>query len=147
MNTTKPNTVHDLFTFSTKANSVTTAKKDLKRALKNIKVVPNPFYKYSSYETSLDKLIKFTNLPSTCTIKIFTVAGDLIKTIKHNAASNNDRVNTDPYDEDFVPAEDATSIERWDLKTQNGRYVASGMYIALIESPAGKKFVKFAIIQ
>ena len=109
------------------AVSAVPAKPAVNSSLKNIKVVPNPFYKYSSYETSFDKLIKFTNLPSTCTIKIFTVAGDLIKTIKHNSTSDNDRVNTDPYDETFEPESNATSIERWDLKTENGRYVASGI--------------------
>ncbi len=115
--------------------------------LKQIKVVPNPFYKYSSFETQFDKLIKFTHLPDECTIRIFTVAGDLVRTIRHNASSNNDRVNTRPYDEDFEPEASSTSIEKWDLKTANGRYVASGIYIALIESKAGKRFVKFAIIQ
>ncbi len=147
INTTKPNSASDVFTFSSTANSVVTSKKDLKRALKDIKVVPNPFYKYSSFETQFDKLIKFTHLPDECTIRIFTVAGDLVRTIRHNASSNNDRVNTRPYDEDFEPEASSTSIEKWDLKTANGRYVASGIYIALIESKAGKRFVKFAIIQ
>ncbi|KAB2878689.1 hypothetical protein F9K33_12060 [bacterium] len=121
--------------------------KSIASSVKNIKVVPNPFYKYSSFETSLDKLIKFTNLPSSCTIKIFTVAGDLVRTLNHNSASDNDRVNNRPYDESYSPSSDATSIERWDLKTANGRYVASGMYIALVESAEGKRLIKFAIIQ
>ncbi len=129
------------------AVSAVPAKAAVNSTLKNIKVVPNPFYKYSSYETNFDKMIKFTHLPEVCTIKIFTVAGDLIKTIKHNTTSNNDRVNSNPYDENFEPAASSTSIERWDLKTANGRYVASGMYVALIESPAGKRLVKFAVIQ
>ncbi|MBL7995662.1 hypothetical protein JNM05_09850, partial [bacterium] len=139
-------TANDVFTYSTTARTVA-SKSDVKRTLKDIKVVPNPFYKYSSFETSFDKLIKFTNLPSSCTIKIFTVTGDLVKTLTHNQTSNNDRVNYRPYDENYAPDVDATSIERWDLKTANGRYVASGMYIALIESSAGKKLVKFAVIQ
>ncbi|MBL7995918.1 hypothetical protein JNM05_11165, partial [bacterium] len=145
---TAPNliTISDKFTFSTSARA-SASKSDAKRAMKDIKVVPNPFYKYSSFETSFDKLIKFTNLPSSCTIKIFTVAGDLVKTLNHNETSDNDRVNNRPYDDTFEPTDDATSIERWDLKTANGRYVASGMYIALVESAAGKRLVKFAIIQ
>ncbi|KAB2880999.1 hypothetical protein F9K33_03290 [bacterium] len=145
---TAPNllTSEDQFSYSTTARTAA-SKSDTKRAMKNIKVVPNPFYKYSSFETSLNKLIKFTNLPSSCTIKIFTVAGDLIRTLNHNSASDNDRVNNRPYDDSYSPADDATSIERWDLKTANGRYVASGMYIALVESAEGKRLVKFAIIQ
>jgi hypothetical protein len=145
---TAPNllTSEDQFSYSTKARTAA-SKSEVKHAMKDIKVVPNPFYKYSSYETSFDKLIKFTNLPASCTIKIFTVAGDLIRTLKHNASSDNDRVNSRPYDEDYEAPDYSTSIERWDLKTSNGRYVASGMYIALVESSAGKKLVKFAIIQ
>ncbi|WP_218837990.1 hypothetical protein, partial [Candidatus Methanoperedens nitratireducens] len=110
---TAPNfiTAYDRFTYSTTARTVA-SKSDVKRALKDIKVVPNPFYKYSTYETNFDKLIKFTNLPDVCTIKIFTVAGDLIRTLKHNPSSNNDRINTKPYDETFKPESNATSIER-----------------------------------
>lgn len=143
----KPNTVNDVFSFTPHANTVLASKKDLKHALKNIKVVPNPYYKNFYYTQPEDDPIRFTGLPSSCTIKIFTVAGDLVRTLKHNALSDNDRINNRPYDLNYEPEPLATSVERWDRKTANGHFVAAGMYIALIESPAGKRFVKFAVIQ
>ncbi|MBL7959685.1 hypothetical protein JNL27_05530 [bacterium] len=147
VNTTKPNNISDIFSFTATGNTVTTAKKDLKKGLKNIKVVPNPFYIFSSFDTPYDRIVKFMNLPASCTIRIFTVAGDLVRTIYHNASSNNDRVDTDPFNEKTDAGDLSTSTERWDLKTANGRYAASGIYFAVIETSYGKVFVKFAIIQ
>ena len=114
-----------------------------------ILVVPNPFYGRSTYQASLfDKRIKFTGLPGACTIRIFTVAGDLVRTIRHNEGSTNDRMNTNPLDLTYTPNDAATSTETWNLQNEVGDYVASGMYIALIEAPGyGKKTVKFAVIQ
>jgi hypothetical protein len=144
------NTTSDVFTFSTTANAVTTAKKDLKKGLDDIKVVPNPYYgREEAYQASLfDKRVKFTNLPAGCTIKIFTVAGDMIASISHNSASNNDRRNVSPLDLTGTPASASTSIEHWNLQNADGKFVASGMYIALVDAPGiGKKLVKFAVIQ
>ncbi|MCB0834621.1 MAG: hypothetical protein KDC45_14230, partial [Bacteroidetes bacterium] len=144
------NSTADQFTFSTTANAVTTAKKDLKKELDDIKVVPNPYYgRAEAYQASLfNKVVKFTNLPATCTIKIFTVAGDLVAVVNHNSTSNNDRTNVNPLDLTGTPAAASTSSERWGLQNTDGKFVASGMYVALVEAPGvGKKLVKFAIIQ
>ncbi len=149
INTTKPNTATDAFTFDATASTITTSKSALKKGLKNVKVVPNPYYGRSTYQASLfDKQIKFTNLPATCDIKIFTVAGDLVATLRHNDLSNNNRVNTNPLDLAGTPTAKETSSEVWNLQNADGKYVASGMYIALIDAPGiGKKLVKFAVIQ
>jgi hypothetical protein len=146
---TKPNAATDAFAFTATANSVTTAKKDLKKGLKDIRVVPNPYYGRSTYQASLfDKQVKFINLPAACTIKIFTVAGDLVQTIKHTDLSNNNRVNYNPLDLFGTPSALNSSVEVWNLQNAGGKFVASGMYIALIDAPgAGKKMLKFAVIQ
>lgn len=142
-------TTADEFEFSTSANSQIVSKSELKKSLKNILVVPNPYYGRSTYQASLfDKVVKFTNLPGNCTIKIFTVSGDLVTTINHNAGSTNDRTNTTPLDLTSSGASKETSVERWDLRNPGGKFVASGMYVALIEAPGiGKTTVKFAVIQ
>ncbi|NUM80665.1 hypothetical protein HUU42_07635 [bacterium] len=139
----------DRFIFSTTANSAITGKNKLKKSLKNISVVPNPFYIFSQFKPSTDnKEIKFTRLPASCSIKIFTVAGDLVKIIYHHASSNNDRIDpTADSDIRDAPALDS-STESWNLTNHRGKLVASGMYIALIEAPGiGKTTVKFAVIQ
>ena len=80
-----------------------------KAAMETIKAVPNPYYGYSSYETNqLDNRVKITNLPERATIKIFTVSGTLIRTLKKD--------------------DGMTSID-WDLKNDFGIPIASGLYI------------------
>ena len=74
-----------------------------------IKAVPNPYYGYSSYETNqLDNRVKITNLPGEATIKIFTVGGTLVRTLKKD--------------------DNMTSID-WDLKNDFGIPIASGLYV------------------
>ncbi len=113
--------------------------------LDDIRVVPNPYYATSEYdESQFDRRVKFFGLPERCTIRIFTVAGDLVRTLEHGAGSDNDR--TEEVDADDV--EDTTSIEGWDLKNGDGFWAASGVYVAHVDAPnIGTTFVKFAIIQ
>ncbi len=146
---TKPNANDDKYRFTTVVNKASTEKADVKDDMKNIRVVPNPYYGRSDYQQSLfDKQVKFTHLPSVCTIKIFTVSGDLVTTLNHNASSNNDRDNNNPLDLNFAGNDQTTSVERWNLQNAGGKFVASGMYIAVIEAKGkGKKIVKFAVIQ
>ena len=91
-----------------------------KSALDLINVVPNPYYGYSEYETSqLDNRVKITNLPNSATIRIFTVSGTLLKTIKKS--------------------DDLTSVD-WDLKNDHGIPVASGLYVIHVRTTIdGKK--------
>ncbi|MBX7151376.1 hypothetical protein K1X84_07035 [bacterium] len=125
-------------------------KATVKKSMKDIKVVPNPYYaRATTYQSNLfNKTIKFMNLPDVATIKVFTVAGDLVTIINHNSTSNNDRRNTNPLNLAGTVSAGYTSTEQWNLKNEGGKFVASGMYIALIEAPGvGKTTVKFAVIQ
>ncbi|HNB57442.1 MAG TPA: hypothetical protein PKV06_10785, partial [bacterium] len=146
---TKPNQTTDQFAFSTTANTALTSKSAKKNSLDKILVVPNPYYGRSTYQKTLfDKQVMLTNLPPVCTIKIFNVAGDLIATLNHNGASNNKRVNTSPLNLATEASSKTTGAEVWDLRNTNGEFVASGMYIAVVEASGyGKKMVKFAVIQ
>lgn len=80
----------------------------------------------SSYElSSLARQIRFTNLPAYCTIRIFSLSGDLVRTIRHN---------------------NGLSFDTWDLKTDQGVLVSSGVYIAHFDAPAiGTHFIKCAV--
>jgi len=85
-------------------------------ALKLINIVPNPYYAYSEYEKNqIDNRVKITNLPIKCNIKIYTLSGTLVRTIKK--------------DDDTK-----TSID-WDLTNQSGIPIASGMYIIHVDAP------------
>jgi hypothetical protein len=93
-------------------------------ALDLIRVVPNPYYGYSSYElTQIDNLVKVTNLPEVCTVSIYSLNGDLIRRITKDS--------------------EQTYVD-WDLKNQYGIPIASGVYIFHIDAPGiGEHIVKW----
>jgi len=88
-------------------------------ALARVTVVPNPFYLSSGLEKAGDeKKIQFVNVPAVCTIRIFTVRGELVKTIRHNNP--------------------ASGVAVWNQISDFGQYVKSGLYFFHIETPDGQ---------
>lgn len=94
-----------------------------------VKVFPNPYFGGSRLENDpFNRFIYFSNLPSECTIYIYTLNGVLARKIIRNS--------TDPMN----------SLEKWNLKNQDEISVASGMYIVLVDAPGiGTKVLKVAI--
>ncbi len=116
----RPFTEQIVYTFSTKAGQYKTISKN---QLEKIRVVPNPYFVSSSF----DNQIMFNNLPDKCEIKIFNVAGDLIKTINHRGE---------------------TGATFWDLKNQAGLAVAYGLYVYVVKTDDGKKQIgKFTVVR
>lgn len=102
-----------------------------KNALDKIKIVPNPYYGSSSYETNrIDNRIRITNLPSKCTVKIYSMNGTLIRTLKRDVSGQED---------DFIAGDTKqnkySSFMDWDLKNQNNITISSGLYIFHIDAP------------
>jgi len=97
--------------------------------LDKITVVPNPYIVHSDYnETEYKKKIRFTRLPETCTITIFTVSGEKVRELDHNSSVDG---NT-----------------WWDLRSYNNQEIAPGLYIYVVETPGGEsKIGKFAIVR
>ena len=119
------NSSNDVFSFNTQGallNDLALAAEDLTKIL----AVPNPYLGRSSYElSSLARQMRFTNLPAFCTIRIFSLSGDLVRTISHN---------------------NGLSFDTWDLKTDQGVLVSSGVYIAHFDAPGiGTHFIKCAV--
>jgi len=126
--TNKPNTLDDVFTFSTVAGDSSDA--IAAEAVEKVNVYPNPYYAYNSQSTSpYDQYVTFTHLPSKATIKIYNLAGVLIKEIEHENASS--------------------QFCKWDLTNASNIPVGSGMYIAHINMPDldKQKILKFMVIQ
>ena len=125
--TYKPLTADEQFTFT--APKVT---KDLaaeKADVEKINVFPNPYYGVNPNEINkYQRFVTFNHLPNKAVIRVFNLAGQLVKTINKNSSDQ---------------------FERWDLKNQNGLPAASGLYIVHIDMPdLGKtKILKVAIIQ
>ncbi len=103
---------------------------DAKERLDIINVYPNPYLAYNITEKGLhEERVTFVNLPASCTIRIFTIAGQLVRTIEHTATSTND------------------ITRNWDLRNENNLPVASGFYFAHITVPdVGEKIIKLAIV-
>ncbi|MGD8778230.1 MAG: T9SS type A sorting domain-containing protein [Ignavibacteria bacterium] len=118
-------------TYGFTAPAATTTDSELaKEDVEKINVFPNPYYGYNSLEINkYQRFVTISHLPDVATIRIFNLAGQLVKTINHN---------------------DATSqFDKWDLTNESGLPVASGMYILHIDMPnLGKeKILKVGIIQ
>jgi|GEM_PF-1470031 hypothetical protein len=99
-----------------------------------VKVVPNPYLVRNLWETSNERSkLQFINLPAKCTIKIFTIAGNLIKVIEHE----NDDIRTQG------------GTAWWDpMLTMNNQNVTSGVYIYHVNAPGiGTHIGKFAVIK
>jgi hypothetical protein len=101
--------------------------------LNKIRVVPNPYVVSSLWEPEFGELrneplrqIQFINLPPECTIYIFTVDADLIKTIYHNSTNG---------------------TEVWDLRAEGGREIAAGVYIYLVKTKDTEHLERFAVIK
>lgn len=115
-----------LYNFSTQGMAPEFNRADVaEAALDEIRVVPNPYYAYSKYEADkIDNIVRIVNLPKTCTVRIYTVNGILVRTL-------------DKDDETITYLE-------WDLKNQSKVPVASGMYIYHVDAPGiGEKVLKW----
>ncbi|MBI5476916.1 MAG: hypothetical protein HY964_09305 [Ignavibacteriales bacterium] len=118
--------------------------------------VPNPYrvdeeytYENGGWEglaknwSESNRRIKFIHLPKgEWTLRIFTMVGDLITTIKNTAASGYQKGNQ-TIDE-YKP--DRGEIN-WDLLSESNRALASGVYIFSVESDLGTQVGKFVLIR
>ncbi|GAB4314773.1 MAG: hypothetical protein Kow0074_01970 [Candidatus Zixiibacteriota bacterium] len=87
-----------------------------------------------------DRRIWFINLPDTATITIYTLDGDLVRTIRHvNPAYRAE--GSDPNLSDY------SSRTAWDLVTRNAQAAVSGIYIWRVESRLGTQVGKLVIIK
>jgi len=96
--------------------------------IEKINVFPNPYYGANPNELNkYQRYVTFSHLPEEATIKIFNLAGQLVKTM----------YKTEPG-----------QFQRWDLMNEFNILVPGGIYIAYIEMPqlGETKILKLAII-
>lgn len=121
------NTPSNIFTFTAPSNvsDVALAKEDVGK----VGVFPNPYYAFNPQEINRSqKFVTFTKLPPRATIRIYNLAGQLVRTIEKN---------------------DDTQFLRWNLNNNDNYPVASGMYIVHVDMPdiGATKILKVGIIQ
>ncbi len=128
----RPFTTGDAFVFTTNAEFVADVKAtDAGQPY----VVPNPYVGAASFEPSNfgvvgrgDRRMEFRNLKRGCTVRIYTVRGDLVRTLVQDGS-------TDGY-------------VTWDLRTKDNLDVAPGLYIYHVDEGSAGSFIgKFAIIK
>ena len=132
--TTKPFGPNDTFTFRTQAAMASA--EEAADELDDIYVVPNPYVAYSSFEPENpvsrtergERRLYFANVPQQCTIRIYTLAGELVDTIEHNST-----------------LDDGQAF--WNLRTHDNMNIAYGLYFYHVESPEGSTTGKFAVIK
>jgi len=98
-------------------------------------VVPNPYRGHERWDRppvlgdALTHHIEFMGLPrSKATIKIWTLAGDLVQQLDHDGRNGDGQAS-------------------WDMITRSGQDVESGLYLFTVESPLGATKGRFAIIR
>ncbi len=106
--------------------------------MSQIAVVPNPYVAASSFEVPPpqvftfgrgERRVDFIHLPKECTIRIFTMSGEHIKTIDHLGTL---------FD----------GTEPWNLLSKDDHDVAPGIYIYHVETPGGDEMIgRLALIK
>jgi hypothetical protein len=98
-------------------------------------VVPNPFRGGASWDRPeirgdvLTRHVDFMGMPRAhATIKIWTLAGDLVARIDHDGSGGDGQA-------------------RWNLVSRSGQDVASGIYLFTVESPLGSETGRFVIMR
>jgi len=125
-----------------------------KSNMDNIYVIPNPYFGRSKFDGRREndkkgdksKRLWFVNIPENCKIRIYTLAGDLVKEIDHNG----------PYQEDIITVSKAATqgitasgMHAWDLLSKNKQIIAAGVYLYSVEDKKSGdlKVGKFVVIK
>jgi len=137
--TSRPFSSQDIYEFVSQSASFN--QQDLRESTKKIKVVPNPYIVAASWEGQNPyadgrgpRSIHFTHLPPQCSIRIFTLSGELINTLEHSTAI------------------DDGSFE-WNMLTKENLGIAYGIYFYHVEPLPDSQYNfdpvlgKFAVIK
>ncbi len=124
----------DAFAFTSHASHVN-AIAERKQFAQSPYVVPNPYVGSASFEPGRfaesgrgSRLMEFRNVPKGGAVRIYTVHGDLVRTLQQNGS-----------DQGYVP---------WDLRTKDNLDVAPGLYVFHVSAQGVGEYVgKFAIIK
>jgi hypothetical protein len=91
-------------------------------------VFPNPYFGFNKLETdNYNRFVTFTHLPQKATIRIYNLAGILVRTLMKS---------------------DNSQTMQWNLQNEAGLPAAAGMYIVYLDLPGvgSTKILKLAII-
>ncbi|MCL5021380.1 MAG: hypothetical protein M1339_06960 [Bacteroidetes bacterium] len=100
-------------------------------------VFPNPYYTRAVWDGTgeRERKIYFYNLPAKCEIRIYTIAGDIVATLEHNAATytGSDIQWYQHYDSDNSQRMPG-GLHAWDLITSGDQAIATGLYLFTVKN-------------
>jgi hypothetical protein len=119
-------------------------------ALDNIRVVPNPYYAFSTYEQNqVSNEVKIIGLPDRCQVSIFTLDGKLVRQFDRavgtaaNTESSRQELSSGQPTGSGINLDNSIS---WDLNNSQRIPIGSGSYIIHIDAfDLGETVVKSAI--
>ena len=133
--TTRPFSEEDKYQFITNASLINN--EQAINELDNISVVPNPYVVTNVLEP-LDRQnprdrgprrVYFNHLPKDCTIRIYTITGELVKTLVHHSSMDDGK-------------------EFWDLTTDDNFPISYGVYLFHVDAEdLGESIGRFAVIK
>jgi len=121
----QPNSMSDVFRYTIPGTGHNAAA--IKASISRTSVFPNPFV-LERERGPHSGSVTFTNLPPKTTIRIYNLAGQLVRILRKNNSSQ---------------------FCEWNLANEQNWQVASGIYLCLIEMPdiGESKILKLAIVQ
>ena len=101
--------------------------------LSKVHTVPDPYYVTSEYEVDwTSKIIKFVNLPTQATIRIYSASGVLVRVLNFNSAD----AGNDP----------SGGVLDWNVRNRSNQIVASGVYFYHVESGDARYIGRMTIV-
>jgi hypothetical protein len=98
-----------------------------------IGVYPNPYYVNAYWDGARERQRKiyFYNLPSRCEITVYTLAGDVVTVLEHDAATNSgDQIGWfGQFGDASTQAQFSGGEHAWDLITRYDQAIATGLYL------------------
>jgi hypothetical protein len=119
----------------------------------SVSVYPNPYRARAAWDGHLerDRKLYFINLPSRCEVRIYTLAGDLVDSFRHESATY---AGADiQWFEKFAAAGKSVFFSGgehgWDLVSSDDQAIATGLYLYTVEDLETGEIQKgkFAVIK
>lgn len=116
--------------------TVVTGKQAIDDEVTEVGVYPNPYRVNAVWDGGgvRERMVWFTGLPQESTIRVFTISGELVKTIEHNSLTYSGSDTRRLQSGISSKTSYSGGEHAWDLITDHDQALATGMYIFAVEN-------------